>query len=285
MRSNKENGRSWAMNIIQAIDVHAHYGTCNNSAFKLVNELLSGGPERVLHFSKIANIRLSLVSPLKAIFPRRGGDPVSANQTSAEMIKETPGILYWAVVDPTKKETFEQAEDLLKTPYCIGIKIHPEEHDYKISEFGRKIFEFASKNSAVIQTHSGEKNSMPEDVTIFANEFPEVKIIVSHLGCGWDLDPSHQVRAIQKCRYDNMYTDTSSAKSIMPNLIEWAANEIGAERILFGTDSPLYYSPMQRARIDFAEINLIDKKKILFQNALKLFGGKVKNRYENLKLF
>ena len=51
-------------------------------------------------------------------------------------------------------------------------------------------------------------------------------------------------------------------------------DEIGADRILFGTDSPLYFAAMQRARIDYADISVEDKKKILYGNALKLFSKK-----------
>ena len=53
--------------------------------------------------------------------------------------------------------------------------------------------------------------------------------------------------------------------------IEWGVKEIGAERLLYGTDSPLYFAPMQRARIDNAEISDTEKKLILRENALKLF--------------
>ena len=42
------------------------------------------------------------------------------------------------------------------------------------------------------------------------------------------------------------------------------------EKFLYGTDSPLYFAPMQRARIDNAEISDEEKKIILRDNALKL---------------
>ena len=35
--------------------------------------------------------------------------------------------------------------------------------------------------------------------------------------------------------------------------------EIGGERIFFGTDSPLYSTAMQRARIDSADVSLADR--------------------------
>ena len=134
------------------------------------------------------------------------------------------------------------------------------------------LFGFAAKHSAVMISHSGEEQSIPEDFVPFANAFPEVRLILAHLGCTWDGDPSHQVRAIQACRHDNVFVDTSSARNIIPGLIEWAVQEIGSGKILYGTDSPLYFVPMQRVRIDRSGISAADKQKILHDNAASLLG-------------
>ena len=82
--------------------------------------------------------------------------------------------------------------------------------------------------------------------------------------------PTHQVRAIQASKHGNVFVDTSSAQNIIPRLIEWAVREVGADRLLFGTDSPLYFAPMQRARIDSADITDQDKRLILHDNAARL---------------
>ena len=79
-----------------------------------------------------------------------------------------------------------------------------------------------------------------------------------------------QVRAIQESTAGNVYVDTSSARSIMPGLVEWAVSEIGAERILYGTDTPLYSASMQRARIDLADVTDEQKRLILRENAISL---------------
>jgi predicted TIM-barrel fold metal-dependent hydrolase len=176
------------------------------------------------------------------------------------------------VIDPTKPATYVQAEEMLKLPRCVGIKVHPEEHGYPIAEHGRTIFEFAAHHRAVVLAHSSEQNSLASDYARLANAFPEMKLIIAHLGCGWDGDLTHQVRAIQQSRHGNLFTDTSSARSITPNLIEWAVKEVGADRILFGTDSPLYFTAMQRARIDNADLSEQEKRLILCENARKLFG-------------
>ena len=180
-------------------------------------------------------------------------------------------LLGWVVVDPTKPRTYEQAAEMLEMPDFVGIKIHPEEHGYPITEHGRALFEFAAERRAVVLSHSGEENSMPADLVAFANELPEISLILAHLGNGFDGDPTYQVRGIQGSKHGNVFVDTSSAKSIMSGLIEWAVKEIGSERILFGTDTPLYFAPMQRARIDHAAISDIDRQRILSDNATKLF--------------
>ena len=112
---------------------------------------------------------------------------------------------------------------------------------------------------------------MPADLVAFANELPEISLILAHLGNGFDGDPTYQVRGIQGSKHGNVFVDTSSSKSIMSGLIEWAVKEVGSERILFGTDTPLYFAPMQRARIDHAAISDVDKQRILSDNATKLF--------------
>lgn len=257
---------------IQAIDVHAHYGRYESKEAGPLDELYSGGIEVVLERARRANTCLTIVSPMKALMPRHNGDPVSGNSEAAAAVSGTDGVLQWVVVDPLKPETFGQADEMLKHPKCVGIKIHPEEHGYPIAEHARALFEFAADQHAVVQTHSGEQNSLPEDFVEWADRFPEIRLILSHLGFGWDGDPSHQVRAIQRSKHGNIFTDTSSMRSIASGLLEWAVKEVGASQILYGTDSPLYFAPMQRARVDCADMGDDEKRRILRDNAIDLFG-------------
>ena len=77
--------------------------------------------------------------------------------------------------------------------------------------------------------------------------------------------------ALARCRSGNMFVDTSSSASIGAGLIEWAVGELGAERILFGSDSPLYHIACQKARIVYADIEDAAKQAILYDNAARLF--------------
>jgi predicted TIM-barrel fold metal-dependent hydrolase len=257
---------------LQAIDVHGHFGLYDRGRPDIVNEFMTGDASVVVERARRANIWLTIVSPLEALLPRGRGDAVAGNRNAARMVAETPGLLQYVVIDPRVAETYRQAEEMLARPTCAGIKIHPEEHVYPIQEHGASIFEFAARHRAVVLSHSSEQNSLASELVVFANQFPEVRLILAHIGCGWDGDYTHQARAIQQSRHGNVYADTSSARSITPNLIEWAVREIGADRVLFGTDTPLYHASMQRVRIDHADLPDAQKRLILCGNAERLFG-------------
>ncbi|MDA1055956.1 MAG: amidohydrolase family protein [Planctomycetota bacterium] len=258
---------------IPAIDVHGHYGQYVGDGSNLFGDTLySGDAAEVVRRASAVNIVLTIVSPLTALKPRFQADSVAGNIEAARVVVETSGLKQYVVIDPLRPQTYSQAEEMLAQPQCVGIKLHPEEHGYLIRDHARPIFEFAARHTAIMLTHSSEQNSLAADFMPWANEFPEVRLILAHIGCGWDGDLTHQVRAIQQSRHGNVFADTSSARSITPGLIEWAVREVGVDRVLFGTDTPLYHAAMQRARIEHADLSDDAKQQILRGNALRLFG-------------
>ena len=260
---------------IQAIDVHAHYGIYLQPERPSSEPFMTGDAATVVRRAKEANTQYTIVSPLLGLLPRGKADAAAGNDEAARVVAEHEGLLQWVIIDPRRPRTFEQADAMLRTPKCVGIKIHPEEHLYPIKEYGEKIFAFAAQRRALVLTHSGEQNSLPADFAPFADAYPEMKLILAHIGCGWDGDLGHQVRAVSQSRRGNMYADTSSASSMYPGLIEWAVREVGVDRVLYGTDTPLYMAAMQRTRIDRAELSDSQKRRVLRENAVELLGKKL----------
>jgi len=254
---------------LPAIDVHGHYGRARQRSAHL-EEMLTADAALVARRAKLAHIEWTVVSPLLGLFPRGGASAEVGNIEAFDVVPKTPGLRQWVIVNPLEPKTYAQAETMLQAPWCLGIKIHPEEHVYPIKEHGRALFEFAARHRAVVLAHSGGANSEPLAFVPFANDFPEMKLILAHLGHMDVGDYQQQVRAIQASRQGNVFTDTSSSKSILSGLIEWAVREVGADRILFGTDTPLYFAASQRMRVEQAEISPEDRRKILAENARKL---------------
>jgi len=219
-----------------------------------------------------AGIRLTIVSALAALLPY-GGDVLRGNEQAVAAVEQRRGLRFWAVLDPRKVETYRQVEQLLSHPMCAGIKLHPHAHVYDIRTYGEETFAFAAERRALVLTHSGDVGSYPEDFVPFVDRYPEVRLILAHLGNSDDGSPARQVFAITHARHGNLWVDTSSMRSMMAGLIEWAVAQIGADRLLFGTDTPLYAAAAQKARIEAAEIDPADKRAILSGNAERLLGS------------
>ena len=257
---------------LPAIDAHAHYGICDRGpSARLSNFFMSADAATVVARARAANVQWTVVSPLLGLISGSKTNAEAGNDEAVRVVEQTPGLLQWVLLNPLQPRTFDQTRERLVCPKCMGIKIHPEEHGYKIAEQGKALFEFAAQFDAVVIAHSGQENSLPADYVPFADAHPNVTLILAHLGNADDINTMDlQVRAIQASRQGNVYADTSSARSLLPGLLEWAVAEVGADDILFGTDSPLYFSASQRARVDHANIDDQQKRMILRGNAERI---------------
>lgn len=98
---------------------------------------------------------------------------------------------------------------------------------------------------------------------LFANQYPHMKLIIAHLGSIEHID------AIAGAIHGNIYTDTSGSASSYNNILEYAVQRVGSEKILFGTDN--YSFAFQYGRIALSNISVKDKENILWKNASRLF--------------
>jgi len=69
--------------------------------------------------------------------------------------------------------------------------------------------------------------------------------------------------------HKNIYTDTSGGASNLNNVLEYAYERVGSEKILFGTDG--YSAEFQYGRIALSRLPYGDKENILYRNAMRLF--------------
>ncbi len=181
------------------------------------------------------------------------------NDYLSGLAERVPAVYQWVVIDPRQKMTFEQAEKRLADHKCLGIKIHPDGHGYDIDEYGDAIFSFAHEHKAAVLMHPQKYERMP----FFADKYRDMKLILAHLG-----GESH-IDAMKRAKYGNIYTDTSGIASGLNNVAETAVKRVGAEKILFGTDT--YAFGFQFGRIAFSSLAEEDKRLILYKNAERLF--------------
>ena len=190
---------------------------------------------------------------------------VEENEYLFDLVGREDRLCQWVVMDPRIPQTFEQTERMLAGDKTVGIKLHPLYHQYSLPQYADALFSFAAKRKAVVLIHPEEQ---PDYVIPIADRYPDVTFIVAHLG------DEHYVDAVAYARHGNVWTDTSGIASSKNALLEYAVERIGSERILFGTDT--YAAGFQRGRVEYALISERDKKNILRDNALRLFGDKLK---------
>lgn len=250
---------------IVAIDTHTHinHGVPGDSKAERLN-VVSAMEDWLRKVNLAAGIDRMLCSTFASV---TSPDHVFAeNEYLARRVEQADYLYQWVVVEPRDERTYEQAERMLQAPKCVGIKLHPLSHKYSWEEYGDALFTFASRHKAIVQIHATVDDA--DHILPYADKYPQVTFIMAHLG------GEAYVDAIGQARHGNVYVDTSGINSSRNAVVEYTVERVGSERILFGTDT--YAAGFQRGRIDYALISDEDKVNILRDNALRLFGAKLK---------
>lgn len=114
-------------------------------------------------------------------------------------------------------------------------------------------------------------HATPHECEYLMSAVPECKLMMAHAGAqpfahgDWN-------RAIMAAkRFPNLYLETASS-TIDTGFLETCVRELGAEKIIFGTDIPLLDPYFQLSKIRDTNINADQLSKILGGNILRLMG-------------
>lgn len=136
------------------------------------------------------------------------------------------------------------------------------------------IAEEAGRRNVPLLHHAWETRTMgaihgdliqtnPSDVAELARRFPDTRIVMAHLagvGCAGVLEVKN---------LPNVWVDTSGGQPFA-GLVEYAVRELGAGRVLFGSDATGRDFGSQLGRVTGAAISATDKRRILWDNAHEL---------------
>ena len=165
-------------------------------------------------------------------------------------------------------------------PGLVGIKIHPGQHQvFPDDPRYEPVWRFAAEHQLPIVTHSWalsdynptQRFATPEHFESCVSQYPQVNLILGHAGGRYE---GHRTAASLARRYPNVYLDLSGDVYSF-GFIEWLVAQVGADRILFGSDAVWIDPRTHLARILDADISLTEKRLILGENAARLFrlGG------------
>lgn len=103
------------------------------------------------------------------------------------------------------------------------------------------------------------KESLPEDLVAVAKRYPDYPFILGHTGGDWELG----IRAVRA--YDNIYAGISGGFPLQ-GMVEMAVRELGAERVIYGSDITGRSFGSQLAKVHGAGLTEREKRLIFRDN-------------------
>lgn len=235
------------------IDAHAHLGTWFST---YVN---AGGADGLVRNMDRLGIQATAIIAFDAIGPDfRGG-----NDRVAEAMRAYPGrFLGYATVDPNERAAMTaELERCFNQLGFHAIKFHCDTHGYPADgDNYRPALEYADAHGLAVLIHGRITEAM-------LKAYPRAQFLSAHVG-GWDgRTPNYAVELTRA--YPNIHCELCSSvvvNGVMEKLVEL----VGADRILFGSDTPLMDAGYQMGRVLGARLSEEEKAQILYRNAAKL---------------
>lgn len=250
------------------IDSHAHIypekiakkATESVGAFYTIKTKCGGTAEELLTRGKKAGISRYLVhsaaqNPLQV---------KSINDFISNTCREHPEFIGFGTLHMDLDNPEEEIERM-ETLGIMGVKMHPDIQQFNIDdERMHKIYSIL-ENRLPILMHCGDYRytySHPMRLKNILTRFPKLTVIAAHFG-GWSLFDL----AVEYLKDTKCFLDISSSVMFLGNKrSEELINIYGAERILFGSDYPMWDPAEELENFYKLNINSTDRELILYKN-------------------
>ena len=180
---------------------------------------------------------------------------VLQNDYVAKAMEKYPDrVIGFATIHPWHENAKDELIRCIDKLGLKGLKMHPTLHGYSFSNhlLIDPLLEICTKFKIPVIGHGGDDIfSTPLQYEEMARTFPEVKFVIAHMGVVWTVNEAFMVAK----RNENIFLGTAGATI---GYIKAAVEEVGAEKVVMGTDSPF-----QRAKLEMQKIEeaVPDKKK------------------------
>lgn len=193
------------------------------------------------------------------------------NDETARLMREHAGYLTgFCYLNPTLGEKAVRAEvDRCASKGFKGLKL--EIANNARDACMRPVMEAARAHGLIVLQHAWSMTKIrqrsfhtdPEDVALLARRFPDVRIIMAHLTG----DGVRGVLAVKDCA--NVVVDTSGAPP-EAGIVEFAVEQLGDTRIVYGSDVPIRDFAVALARVTGSRLTAKQQQRILYENAREL---------------
>ena len=266
---------------MEIIDAHVHLDDVINTKFSKEKRM-----KLLLQNMKSNKVKNAFVlADVESVI----GESFFSNEQMAEFIQPYKNLHLVGKV-PLKYSSnntyLKKLKRLISEKVMRGIKIYPGyEYFYPYDKRYKKVYGLCREFDVPLMIHTGDisgkgilKYSTPLHVDELANKYPDLKIIICHMGNPWHIDT-----ATVTLKNDNVYADTSGLfykklddqmkKFLQKKIEEFIQWNGKGEKLIFGSDWPITDMRDSIKLIRSLPHFSNKEKKLIFEgNARKLFN-------------
>ena len=257
---------------MKIIDFHAHIyppkiaekASLSTGEFYHITPAHSGTGEELLSVGKKAGISEFVLLPV-ATKPEQVHH---INQFILDEVKAHREFHGFGTLHPDSENMLAETEFIIKSG-LQGIKLHPDTQRFNMDD--KRLFEVFDciQGKIPLLVHCGDRRfdySHPRRLKNIIDNFPHLQVIAAHLG-GWSLfEEGFEILKDTAC-----YLDISSTMMFLsPEQVTKYIHGYGAERILFGTDFPLWSPVDEVCRFRKLPLTENEFERIAYKNAVDI---------------
>ncbi len=198
------------------------------------------------------------------------GNVGKGNELVADAVEDNQGLWGYIYLDPTRGAEAQDQVDLYAShPAFVGIKIWIScpANDRRVYP----VMETARTKDLIVLAHAWRRGTvlgkgyqtLPSEIGDLASSFPEVPIIMAHIGGQWESG----AREVED--RENVSVDICGSIN-EAGMVEAAVDHLGADRVLFGSDAPASGYLPNLGKVLSARVTAEERQKILGRNFMAL---------------
>lgn len=186
------------------------------------------------------------------------GQMIDNAYTASVQARYPDRIVAFGQVNARAPDAADQVRRDFETHGLRGLKLHPTLHGYHVVDHGLldPIFRVCAECGILVLFNALDDAFVsPLGIEEIAKGFPEVNVLIAHMGTVWNVPEAILVAG----RNPNIYLETSSTQLIE---VRMAYRALGADKIVMGTDWPGSDFELERMKIAKAIPDPADRAKV-----------------------
>lgn len=153
----------------------------------------------------------------------------------------------------------------------VGIKPYPPYQEFSLTDARLKPwFAYANRHHLPMLVHA-DSAIYAEQVDGLADQYPDITFILAHSGADFSIARTNSAVAQKHGNVVLDITYTATGRG----MIEFLASQVGADKVLFGSDQPMRDPSPQLGWVCYAKLTTEEKKQILAENIERILARRI----------